>query len=64
MTDEGKNQQLFNEDRTTKTLADKVRLIQERARQWEFMSDGSSDKEMFDEAWGEEGPSSLGPLCR
>jgi hypothetical protein len=41
-------------DRTVKTLAEKVRPIQERARQEDFVSDGSSDKPMMDETWGEE----------
>lgn len=38
-----------------KTLAEKVRPIQERAEQMGFVSDGSDDKAFMDETWGEDG---------
>ena len=41
-------------DRTAKTLEERVRPIQEQARQMGFISDGSNDKAFMDEAWGED----------
>lgn len=54
MPDQGKDQEPCNKDRTAKTLAERVRALQERARQEGFVSDGSGDKPMMDRAWGEE----------
>ncbi|WP_265502937.1 hypothetical protein [Paracoccus beibuensis] len=53
MPDQSNNREPPTKDRTAKTLAEKVRPIQERAEREGFVSDGSSDKPMLDEAWGE-----------
>lgn len=53
MAKQDSDQKNPNKDRRVRTLAEKVRLIQERARQEGFVSDGSDDKPMMDEAWGE-----------
>lgn len=54
MADQDDDQEKPAEDRAARTLAAKIRLIQERARQMGFVSDGSDDKAFMDEAWGED----------
>ena len=54
MTDQGNDQEPPTKNRTPMTLAEKVRPIQERARQEGFVSYESSDKPMMDDAWGED----------
>lgn len=56
MSDQDNDQETSNKDNNAKTLGEKVRLVQERARQEGFVSDGLSDKPMMDEAWGEDVP--------
>ena len=56
MSDQDKHQ-----DRTAKTLAEKVRRIQERARREGFVSGDLEDKAMMDEAWGEDSDEETGP---
>lgn len=53
MTDQDNDPASPTEDRNTMTLAEKVKAIQEQARQKSFILDGSSDKQIMDEAWGE-----------
>ena len=55
MSDQDHDQEHPAKDRTAKTLEERVRPIQERARQMGFVSDGSDDKAFMDEAWGEDG---------
>lgn len=55
MPDQDNDRKPPDRGRTGKTLAEKVRPIQERAGQMRFVSDGSDDKAFMDEAWGEEG---------
>ncbi|SCY97122.1 hypothetical protein [Paracoccus tibetensis] len=54
MPDQDRSRKPPDKGRTGKTLAEKVRPIQERAGQMGFVSDGSDDKAFMDEAWGED----------
>lgn len=54
MSDQGNDQETPHKDPDPKTLAEKVRPIQERARREGFVSDRLDDKQMMDEAWGED----------
>ena len=53
MSEQDNDQATPNKDCIASTIAEKVRPIQERARQMGFVSDGSDDKAFIDEAWGE-----------
>ena len=50
MSDQDNDEKARPKDRTTKTLVEKVRPIQEQARREGFISDGSAGKPMMDEA--------------
>jgi hypothetical protein len=54
MPDQDRGRKPPDKGRATKTLAEKVRPIQERAGQMGFVSDGLDDKAFMDEAWGED----------
>lgn len=54
MADQDGDQNSLAKDRKAGTLAERVTAIQERARREGFVSDGSNDKPMMDEAWGED----------
>lgn len=54
MPDHDNDRKPPHKDRVIMTLAEKVKLIQERAEREGFASTGSDDKPFMDEAWGEE----------
>lgn len=53
MPHQDSNPEKHIEDQIAKTLAERVKAIQERARREGFVSGGSDDKPIMDEAWGE-----------
>lgn len=56
MSDHDNGQEPATKERIAKTLAERVRAIQEQAGQEGFVSlNGSDDKAFMDEAWGEDG---------
>lgn len=62
MSEHDNNRKPHNKDRAAKTLAEKVRAVQERARREGLISDDSTDKQMMDEAWGEHEESPERPI--
>lgn len=54
MSDQTDNQATPYKALNAKTLMEKVRPIQERARREGFVSGQSNDKQMMDKAWGED----------
>ena len=52
MPDQDKDQETSNQARTPEMLVERVKPIQEGARQAGFASDGSDDKPFMDKAWG------------
>ena len=53
MPSQDPNQEQPDEQKADQTLAQKVKVLQERVRKLGVVSDGSNDKALMDEAWGE-----------
>lgn len=53
MSGQDYDQEIRNKSHPSNTLAERVRPIQEQARQQGFVSRGSGDKPMMYDAWGE-----------